>query len=165
MTGTGEMDATWLLTHGAHMSWRYARSVQPALVDLDAALEVGNWALALESARAALRAIAFTSWVGRGLSGSPQTAEIHLRLALDDSPAAKSLRALPWSMAATEADARAAARVVAEHDAALRATLPFDMPEIRTELGQGPAMRITATVSRWREERGLGPVNWNREGV
>ncbi|MCP2258139.1 hypothetical protein LX15_001833 [Streptoalloteichus tenebrarius] len=159
------LDGTWLVTHGAHMAWRYARSVQATLADIDAALAEGNWRLAVESCALALRGIVFCRLVGAGLRGTPAESELEARLALDDSPAAAALRALPWPVHAGEAEARAAAAVVAEHDAALRAELPFDLPVIRVAEGHAPTVRITATIARWRAERGMGPVDWNRDGL
>ncbi|MDX8033824.1 hypothetical protein SK803_26685 [Lentzea sp. BCCO 10_0856] len=160
-----EFDGTWVVTHGAHMAWRYARSVQPALADMRAALDAGNWALCVESCALALRAIVFCHHVGEGVSGSPTEVELQLLLALDERPAAVALRDLPWSVHANETDARAAVDAVERHDEELRAALPFDMPVIRTAGGYGPTVRVTATVGKWRADRGMGPVSWNREGL
>ncbi|WP_217559007.1 hypothetical protein [Streptomyces sp. GbtcB6] len=159
------IDAQWAVTDGGQMAWRYARSVQSPLVDIDAALKDGAWAVSIEACATALRGIFYCRMVGAGFRGITSVPELHLRLAADPSPVATALRELPWSGTVDEAQARAAAAVVARHDAELRRILPFELPEIRTAGTRGPTIRLTAEISRWRAERKLGPVDWNRAAL
>ncbi len=164
-TVTGEMSVGWVLTHGVNMAWRYAISVQPALDDMTAALELGDWPLCVESAGMALRAMVFCHHVGDGVSGSPSELELHLRVVTDPNPAARALLSLPWSADAGEEDAHRCAEVVRQHDESLRQSLPFEMPVIRAASGYAPSMRVNIDISRWRSERGMGPLYWNRSGI
>lgn len=158
-------DVQWVITHGANMSWRYARSVQPALADMEAALETEAWGLCVGACAMALLAMAFCRAVGAGLSGVPSPVELHLRMAVDPGPDAVALRALPSPSDADGPTAHEAAAVVRELDAELRRVLPFEMPVIRKAGGRAPSIRITGEIARWRAERNLGPVDWNRSAL
>ena len=159
------IDGLWAATHGANAAWRHARSVQSALDDVAAAFETGDWDLCIESCAQALRGIIVCSYCLEGMKGVPDRGELHLRIAVADLPAAAALRGLPASHGATEAEAVRASAVVAEQDAMLRARLPFELPVIRGAAMHVPTVRVTAQVARWRAERGLGPLDWDRSGI
>lgn len=156
-------DLDWVLTHGAAMAWIHTRRVQPALVDLHAALALSDWPLAVESAAATLRAILACGWTGAGLRGRMPRDETTVRLAVDHHPAAAGLRGLAWSGTASAEDARSAAATAIAADSALRTQLPFVMPDIRSADGSRASMRLAADLNRWRRERGHGPLDWEPE--
>jgi hypothetical protein len=163
--GADGVDVTWLLTHGADMAWRYARSVQQTLVDVTAALDTGDWPLCVEACARALGAIAVCHRVGAGLGDTASKLDYHLWLATDECAAAVALRELPWPVTADAVQAHAAAATVLEHDAELRSALPFVLPAIRENGQYAGAVRIAATIARLRRERGLGPLDWSHEGL
>jgi hypothetical protein len=159
------IDATWLATHGANAAWRYARSVQASLADAGAAWEAGDWELCVEACAQSLRGIVVCGFCLSGMKTVPDRTELHLMLAVDDSPAAVALRRLPSPFGAGRGEAHAAHESVLDQDAALRARLPIELPVIREAGAHAPTVRVTAQLSRWRSARGLGPVDWDRAGL
>ena len=159
------IDATWLVTHGANAAWRYARSVQPTLADMEASWLTEDWQLCVEACAQALRGIVVCGYCLTGMKTIPDRTELHVLLSVDESPAATALRALPSSFAAQRPEASDAREAVLEHVAALRARLPLELPVIRAAGAHVPTVRVTAQVARWRAERGLGPVDWDRAGL
>ncbi|SCL26611.1 hypothetical protein GA0070616_3342 [Micromonospora nigra] len=161
----GGTDLTWLITHGAGMAWQYAMAVQTALTDIDAALAAENHPACVESCAVALRAITYCEQVGAGYLGRPTHVEHHVHLALTDSPAARALRRLPPPAGATRAEAEAARQVVREQDERLRASLPVDIPVLRTASGFFPTVGIAGALEKLRTEHGLGPMDWDQWGI
>ncbi|MGQ0841393.1 hypothetical protein [Actinokineospora sp.] len=161
----GGTDLTWFLTHGAGMAWQYAMAVQTSLTDIEAAYADGNYAACVESCAVALRAIAYCGQVGAGYLKSPTHIEHHTHLAVDDSPAAEALRALPLPPGATKAEADAAKAVVREHDERLRSAMPLSIPVIRTASGYFPTVRIAGALEKLRTDHGLGPLDWDQWGI
>ncbi|GAA3434177.1 hypothetical protein [Kutzneria kofuensis] len=165
MSAVAGIDATWLVTHGANAAWRYARSVQPTLADIEAAWRNEDWPLCVEACAQALRGIVVCGYCLNGMKTMPDRTELHLLMAVDESPAAAALRALPRAFVARRQEASDARRTTLDHVATLRASLPIDLPVIRAAGAHVPTLRVTAQVGRWRAERGLGPVDWDRSGL
>jgi hypothetical protein len=159
------VDLLWLMNHGAAMAWQYAMAVQTCLTDMTAAYDDGDHGGCVESCMAALRAIAYCERVSRGYVGRPSPVEHHTYLAIDDSPASVALRDLPLAGGASDADARAAMRVVREHDERLRELLPVTTPVMRSAAGFFPVVGIAAALEKLRAEHGLSPMNWNHWGI
>ncbi|GAA3815151.1 hypothetical protein ACFS5L_38960 [Streptomyces phyllanthi] len=165
LLGDEGLDAGWVISHGANAAWQYAQSVQASLEDLTAARDEGDWALCVESCAMALRAIVYCRRLMRGFNGGLVEPEFQLHLATCEDSAAQALRALPCPLDAGEAEAIASVARVEAEDSALRRKLPFDVPVVRTPEGRWEAMRISATLVRWRRERGLHHVDWRQDGL
>ncbi|WP_165906195.1 hypothetical protein [Streptomyces sp. Z26] len=159
------VDGPWLATHGANAAWRYARSVDPTLDDIEAARSTGDWDLCVEACAKALQAILVCHCCLDGMRGVPEREHLHALVASSAHPVAAALRALPLSYGATAADAEDAHAAVAEHDGALRARLPFELPVIRRAGRYAATVRATAQVGRFRAARGLGALDWDRSGL
>jgi len=159
------LDVAWVTSHGAAAAWQYALSVQAALDDMEAACTEEDWQVCVESCAMALRAILLCRRLARGLDGPLDDMEFQYVLATSAEPAAVALRDLPWSTESGEQEARTGMAAVAQHDAALRAELPFDVPVTRTPTGVRQAMRISATLVQWRRERSLPDARWRQDGL
>lgn len=159
------LDVTWVTSHGASAAWQYALSVQAARDDIEAACLEEDWRVCVESCAMALRAILLCRRLARGLDGPLDDMEFQYALATSTEPAASALRNLPWSTDVGEHQARTAMASVAQHDAALRAELPFDVPVTRTPAGARQAMRISAILVQWRRDRSLPEARWRQDGL
>ncbi|GAA0513635.1 hypothetical protein ACFV27_34125 [Streptomyces antimycoticus] len=159
------IDGLWLGTHGANGAWRYARSVDPTLEDIEAARATGAWDLCVEACAKALYAILVCHCSLDGMQGVPEREHLHALIASSGHPVAAALRALPLSYRATEADAERAHAAVDEQDAVLRARLPFELPVIRQAGRHAATVRVTAQIGRFRSARGLGALDWDRSGL
>lgn len=159
------IDGTWLATHAAHAAWRYARSVQPSLADLEAAWDAEDWELCVEAGAQALRGMVVCGYCLSGLKTIPDRTQLHLLLCVDDGSAAAALRALPSPFGAGRDEASITRQSVREQLDALRARMPIELPVIRQAGAHAPTVRVTAQVARWRTARGLGPVDWDRSGL
>jgi hypothetical protein len=153
-------DVTWVTSHGASAAWQYAMSVQAARDDMEE-----DWRVCVESCAMALRAILLCRRLARGLDGPPDDMEFQYALATSTEPAASTLRNLPSSTDVDEHQARTAMASVEQHDAALRAELPFEVPITRTPAGARQAMRISATLVQWRRDRSLPEARWRQDGL
>lgn len=163
--GLAGIDATWLATHGANAAWRYARSVQSALIDLRAAWAAEDWELCVEACAQALRGIVVCEYCLSGLRTLPERTELHLLLAVDRHPAAAALRSLPDSFGAPRTAAAAARDAALGQVAALHVRLPILLPVIREADAQVPTGHATAQIARFRATRGLGSIDWDRSGL
>ncbi|MBU7600091.1 hypothetical protein JGS22_021250 [Streptomyces sp. P38-E01] len=159
------IDGPWLATHGANAAWRYARSVDPTLDDIEAASATGAWDLCVEACAKALQAILVCHCCLDGMKGVPEREHLHALIASSGHPVAAALRTLPLSYRATAADADHARTAVDEQDAALRARLPFELPVIRQAGRHAATVRATAQIARFRSARGLGALDWDRSGL
>jgi hypothetical protein len=164
-SATSGTDLTWLVTHGAGMAWQYALEVQSCLNDIEAAYAAGDHGTCLESCAAALRGMVYCERVGRGYVGRPSNIEHHLFLALENSPAAIELRALPKAGNASNDDCRVAMAVVREQNERLLALLPMTLPSMRSAGGFFRVLGIANALETLRDGLGLQPIDWEQWGL
>jgi hypothetical protein len=154
------LDFDWILTRGADMLWHYAFDTQSFLTDMEAAYTAGDWPLCTAAGSFALQAIVECEARGAGITALATETETQIRIATADSPAARALRSLPHAIRATAEDAAHTLGVVRHHDANFRSTLPVDVPHLRSPAGPAQSMRLSASIIKWRKERGLGAPTW-----
>lgn len=160
--GGDGFDFDWVLTHGAAMTWCYAFSVQSWLADVEAAYAAGDWPTCVAASGSALLAMTECEYRGAGLSRAVTPVELCLTAAVSTGPAQVALRDLPPAGSATREQAEAAVEVVRQQDALLREQLPVNVPLLRSPAGSAGSMRLSASILKWRKERGLTRVYRDR---
>jgi hypothetical protein len=160
-----DLDLTWLVTHGASMSWEYSYSVDPALEDLESARDEADWSQCVEAAALVLRSVVRCRQVGAGLTEMKDDLEFQMLLAISEDPAAVALRELLALAQDTRMTAEAAIEIATTYSQSLEAELPFRLPVIRKSGQHGRTVRATATLSRLRKDLGFGPVSWSQLSI
>lgn len=148
-------DFDWVLTHGAAMTWCYAFIVQSWLADVEAAYAARDWRTCVAASGSALLAMTECEYRATGLSKAVTPIELCLTAALGSGPAQRALRDLPPAGSATSDQAAAAVEIVRQQDARLRELLPVNVPLLRSPAGSAASMRMSASILKWRKERGL----------
>ncbi|MFI0718868.1 hypothetical protein [Streptomyces sp. NPDC021224] len=154
------LDFDWVLTRGADMVWHYAFDTQSFLTDMEAAHAAGDWPLCTAAGTFALQTLVECEARGAGITARATGTESEIRMATSDSPAARALRSLPPAVGATAEDAARVLALVRRHDADFRAALPVEVPHLRSPSGPAQSMRLSASIIKWRKERGLGTPTW-----
>ena len=149
------IDFDWLLTRGADVIWHYGLMMQSRLADIEAAYQEEDWSTCMAACASALQLMCECEYRAAGIGKGATPMELQLRMALDDSPLAASLHATRPLGESTREDADLAVSVVRRHDAQLLEKIPIPVPELRSASGSAQSMRLSASLHKWRKERGL----------
>lgn len=161
MSQWSSIDARWLADSGTSASWAHSLLVQPAVEDVDAAYEDGNWGVCLVASLLAIERMVFCELLLAGFrvdAGEP--AVIAAALNADQlGPCLRQVADLRREEPTSEVAERVTS-IVRHADHMLRGMIPIDLPAIRTPEGFFPSVRAASSLERLREAVGLGPFEF-----
>lgn len=155
------IDARWLADSGTSASWAYSLLVQPAVEDVDAAVEDGDWGVCIVASLLAIERMIFCELL---LAGFRVRADEPAVIAAASNarqlgPRLHQVTNLRREEPTLEL-AKLATSLVGDADNILRGMLPIDLPSMRTPEGFFPSVRTASSLERLRETQGLGPFEF-----
>lgn len=161
-TTSPRIDAHWYAAEGLAAAVVHGMLIQPARVDITAAMELGDWKRAMASSNECLRWIAacHETLDGRGTAARTGIEMDLVIAATDRSDPIDAMREIVAHPDVTRQDAERAVQATEEAEARLVERLPLELPVHRTPTGFQPSTDVVSQLEKLRHRLGLPPFDW-----